>query len=136
MVGELGTGKLFSTKLQFWGGGDVRRDNLLMIVRMDGVEAGNEVSTASISGSMRHAGSTRWTCNRPDEVLQDIPDFNPWSDQIAWAITFFETFFTNVATESPDVRKQTLRRPVQEAYERKYTPGSVDPRQRVAQYET
>jgi len=54
----------------------------------------------------------------PPAVLQQVPDLDPWSEQITWVLTFFETFFTHVANNPLDERKQTLRRAVREAYER------------------
>ena len=44
--------------------------------------------------------------------------WNPWSEQISWVLTFCDTFFTHVANNPLGERKQTLRRAVQEAYER------------------
>lgn len=35
---------------------------------------------------------------RPEDVLDDVPDLNPWAEQLSSVRTFCETFFTNVAT--------------------------------------
>jgi len=55
----------------------------------------------------------------PEHVLRSVPDLDPWAEQISWVLTFFETFFTHVATHPLEERKQTLRRAVQVAYERR-----------------
>jgi hypothetical protein len=54
----------------------------------------------------------------PPEVLADAPDLDPWAAQIGWVLGFFETFFAAVADNPLGERTQTLRRAVQEAYER------------------
>ncbi|MDY7083182.1 MAG: transfer complex protein, partial [Halobacteria archaeon] len=55
----------------------------------------------------------------PDHVLDAVDDLDPWSEQITWVMTFFETFFSEVANHPLGERSQTLRRAVQESYKRK-----------------
>lgn len=54
----------------------------------------------------------------PADVLASVPDLGPWAEQISWVMAFFETFFTHVANNPLEDRKQTLRRAVQESYQR------------------
>lgn len=54
----------------------------------------------------------------PEEVLASVPDLDPWGEQISWVVAFFETFFALVATNPLADRTQTLRRAVQESYQR------------------
>jgi hypothetical protein len=120
VIGKLGAGKSFSTKLHL-----VRRtlyDPETMLVLLDplgGFAGLHEV----LGGERITVGGTRGVNPlelraTPAEVRADVPDLDPWSEQITWALTFFETFFTQVATDELGRRKQTLRRAIQEAYER------------------
>ncbi|WP_135303744.1 VirB4 family type IV secretion system protein [Haloarcula amylovorans] len=120
VIGKLGAGKSFSTKLQL-----VRRamyDEDTMLVMLDPLEGFATVNEA-LGGERVTVGGSRGfnpleLQPTPREVLDAVPDIDPWSEQIAWVLTFFETFFTHVASSPLDDRKQTLRRAVQEAYER------------------
>jgi type IV secretory pathway VirB4 component len=55
----------------------------------------------------------------PREVIESVPDLDPWAEQINWVMTFFGTFFEQVAANPLGDRTQTLRRAVQEAYNRR-----------------
>ncbi|MDG5778327.1 transfer complex protein [Haloarculaceae archaeon H-GB1-1] len=120
VIGKLGAGKSFSTKLQL-----VRRamfDQDTMLVMLDPLEGFAGVNDA-LDGERVTIGGTRGfnpleLKATPRHVLDDVPDLDPWSEQIAWVLTFFDTFFAHVANNPLDDRKQTLRRAVQEAYAR------------------
>ena len=120
VIGQLGAGKSFSTKLQL-----LRRamyDPDTIIIMLDPLEGFAGVNEA-LGGERITVGGTRGfnpleLKPTPLDVLANAPDVDPWSEQIAWVLTFFETFFTHVATNPLAGRKQTLRRAVQEAYER------------------
>ena len=120
VIGQLGAGKSFSTKLQL-----LRRamyDQNTVIIMLDPLEGFAGVNDA-LGGERITVGGTRGfnpleIRATPDDVLQDVPDLDPWSEQISWVLTFFETFFEHVAANSLEERKQTLRRVIQEAYER------------------
>ncbi|WP_436926217.1 VirB4 family type IV secretion system protein [Halosimplex amylolyticum] len=120
VIGQLGAGKSFSTKLQL-----LRRamyDQDTVIIMLDPLEGFAGVNEA-LGGERITVGGTQGINPlelkaTPPEVLANAPDIDPWSEQISWVLTFFETFFTHVATNPLGGRKQTLRRAVQEAYER------------------
>ncbi|MDS0260522.1 transfer complex protein [Haloarcula sp. S1CR25-12] len=120
VIGKLGAGKSFSTKLQL-----VRRamyDEDSMIVMLDPLEGFDGVNEA-LGGERVTVGGSRGfnpleLQPTPTDILESVPDIDPWSEQISWVLTFFETFFENVASSPLKDRKQTLRRAVQEAYER------------------
>jgi len=118
VIGKLGAGKSFSTKLQL-----VRRamyDEETLIIMLDplaGFAGVNEI----LGGERVTVGGTRGfnpleLQPTPSEILTAVPDLDPWGEQIAWVMTFFETFFTHVAANPLGEQKQTLRRAVQEAY--------------------
>jgi hypothetical protein len=120
VIGQIGAGKSFSTKLQL-----LRRamyDPETMIVMLDPLEGFAGVNEA-LGGERITVGGTRGfnpldLQPTPEEVLVSVPDLDPWAEQISRVLTFFETFFTHVANNPLDERKQTLRRAIQEAYER------------------
>ncbi|MFC7076810.1 VirB4 family type IV secretion system protein [Haloarcula halophila] len=120
VIGKLGAGKSFSTKLQL-----VRRamyDADTMLVMLDPLEGFASVNDA-LGGERITVGGSRGVNPlelkaTPQHVLDSVPDMDPWAEQIAWVLTFFETFFKTVASSPLEARKQTLRRAVQEAYER------------------
>ncbi|WP_256393038.1 VirB4 family type IV secretion system protein [Natronoarchaeum rubrum] len=135
VIGKLGAGKSFSTKLQL-----VRRamyDPDTVIVMLDPLAGFAGVNDA-LGGERVTVGGTRGfnpldIQATPKHVLQSVSDLDPWAEQISWVLTFFETFFTHVATNPLDERKQTLRRAVQVSYERQgitrdpATHGKVSP---------
>ena len=51
-------------------------------------------------------------------MFEDVPDLDPWGEQIANVMAFFELFFEQVANNPLGERTQTLRRCVQAAYQR------------------
>ena len=120
VIGKLGAGKSFSTKLQL-----VRRamyDRDTCIIMLDPLEGFAGVNDA-LGGERVTVGGTRGfnpleLQATPTDVLESTPDLDPWSEQIDWVLTFFETFFEHVANNPLADRKQTLRRAVQVAYER------------------
>ncbi|WP_256301994.1 VirB4 family type IV secretion system protein [Haloarchaeobius salinus] len=119
VIGKLGAGKSFSTKLQL-----LRRamyDPDTIIVMLDPLEGFAGVSDA-LGGERVTVGGTRGfnpleIRETPSEVLESTPDIDPWGEQVAWVLTFFKTFFTHVASNPLGDRTQTLRRAVQETYE-------------------
>ncbi|WP_440992297.1 VirB4 family type IV secretion system protein [Haloarchaeobius baliensis] len=119
VIGKLGAGKSFSTKLQL-----LRRamyDPDTIIVMLDPLEGFAGVNDA-LGGERVTVGGTRGfnpleIRATPSEVLDSTPDIDPWGEQIAWVLTFFKTFFTHVASNPLGDRTQTLRRAVQETYE-------------------
>jgi len=121
VIGKLGAGKSFSTKLQL-----VRRamyDPDTVIVMLDPLAGFAGVNDA-LGGERVTVGGTQGfnpldLQATPDHVLRSVPDLDPWAEQISWVLSFFETFFTHVATHPLGERKQTLRRAVQVAYERR-----------------
>jgi hypothetical protein len=120
IIGQLGAGKSFSTKLQL-----LRRamyDQDTQIVMLDPLEGFSGVNDA-LGGERVTVGGTRGfnpldLQPTPADVLANAPDLDPWAEQISWVLTFFETFFANVANNPLGDRKQTLRRAIQIAYER------------------
>ncbi|RMB08336.1 VirB4 family type IV secretion system protein [Haloplanus aerogenes] len=118
VIGKLGTGKSFSTKLQLLRRAMYDADTSLVMLDPLGSFAG---VNAALDGERITVGGTRGfnpldLQPTPASVLANVPDLDPWSQQIAWVLTFFESFFTSVATNPLGERKQTLRRAVQEAY--------------------
>jgi len=119
VIGKLGAGKSFSTKLQL-----LRRamyDSETIIVMLDPLEGFAGVNQA-LGGERVTVGGTRGfnpleLRATPASVLASAPDLDPWGEQIAWVLTFFETFFAHVAANPLGDRTQTLRRAVQETYE-------------------
>lgn len=120
VIGQLGAGKSFSTKLQL-----LRRamyDPDTLIVMLDPMEGFASVNDA-LGGERITVGGRRGfnpleLQATPQHVLDRVPDLDPWAEQISWVLTFCDTFFTHVANNPLEDRKQTLRRAVQEAYER------------------
>ncbi|EMA12533.1 VirB4 family type IV secretion system protein [Haloarcula marismortui] len=119
VIGKLGAGKSFSTKLQL-----LRRamhDQDTVLVMLDPLEGFASLNDA-LGGERVTVGGSR-SFNpleiqpTPTAVLDTVPDLDPWAEQIAWVLTFFETFFEQVAGNPLGDRKQTLRRCVQETYE-------------------
>ncbi|MFC6863072.1 VirB4 family type IV secretion system protein [Halomicroarcula sp. GCM10025817] len=119
VIGKLGAGKSFSTKLQL-----VRRamyDPDTVIIMLDPLRGFAGVNEA-LGGERVTVGGTRGfnpleLKATPSDVLASVPDLDPWAEQISWVMSFFETFFGHVANNPLAGRKQTLRRAVQEAYE-------------------
>ncbi|MFC7195107.1 VirB4 family type IV secretion system protein [Halosimplex aquaticum] len=120
VIGQLGAGKSFSTKLQLLRRAMYDRDTvIIMLDPLEGFAGVNE----ALGGERITVGGTRGfnpleIKATPEEVLREVPDLDPWSEQISWMLTFFETFFAHVASNPLEERKQTLRRAIQEAYER------------------
>ena len=119
VIGKLGAGKSFSTKLQL-----LRRamhDQETVLVMLDPLEGFASLNEALGGERVTVGGSRSFNPleiqSTPTSVLDTIPDLDPWAEQIAWVLTFFETFFEHVAGNPLDDRKQTLRRCVQETYE-------------------
>jgi len=120
VIGQLGAGKSFSTKLQLLRRAMYDQDTILIMLDPLGGFAG--VNDA-LGGERVTVGGTRGLNPlelraTPDDVLQNVPDLDPWAEQLSWVLTFFETFFEHVAANPLADRKQTLRRAIQEAYER------------------
>jgi hypothetical protein len=119
-IGKLGAGKSFGTKLQLVRRAMYDRDTILIM--LDPLEGFAGVNQA-LGGERVTVGGTRGfnpleIKPTPPALLERVPDLDPWSEQITWVLTFFETFFTHVANSPLGDRKQTLRRAVQETYER------------------
>jgi hypothetical protein len=120
VIGQLGAGKSFASKLQL-----VRRamfDEETMIVMLDPL-AGFAGLNDALDGERITVGGTRGLNPlelrpTPPDVLDDAPDLDPWATQVGWVLAFFETFFASVADNPLGERTQTLRRAVQEAYAR------------------
>lgn len=120
VIGKLGAGKSFSTKLQL-----LRRamfDSDTVIVMLDPL-AGFAGINAALGGERVTVGGTRGfnpldLQPTPANVLSAVPDLDPWAEQIGWVMAFFGTFFEHVADHPLADRKQTLRRAVQAAYQR------------------
>jgi hypothetical protein len=119
VIGQLGAGKSFSTKLQL-----VRRamhDSQTVLVMLDPLEGFASVNQA-LGGERITVGGRRGfnpleLSPTPEDVLESVPDLDPWAEQVAWVLGFFETFFEAVALNPLEGRTQTLRRAVQETYE-------------------
>jgi hypothetical protein len=120
VIGKLGAGKSFSTKLHL-----IRRamyDPDTLIVMLDPL-AGFAGVNDILGGERVTVGGTRGfnpldLKSVPVDILEQAPDLDPWAEQISWVMTFFETFFSEVADSRLGSRTQTLRRAVQEAYAR------------------
>ncbi|QSG05130.1 Type IV secretory pathway, VirB4 component [Halapricum desulfuricans] len=119
-IGQLGAGKSFATKLHL-----LRRamfDPETIVVMLDPME-GFATLTEVLDGERVTVGGTRGLNPldirpTPQSVLDRVRDLDPWAEQISWVVTFFETFFQHVANNPLEDRKQTLRRAIQETYER------------------
>jgi hypothetical protein len=120
VIGKLGAGKSFATKLHLLRRTMYDADTLMVLLDPLGGFAGiHEI----LGGERITVGGTRGLNPlelraTPADVRQDVPDLDPWAEQITWALSFFETFFDHVATNPLGDRRQTLRRAIQEAYER------------------
>lgn len=120
VIGTLGAGKSFSTKLQL-----LRRamyDDETVLIMLDPLEGFAGVNDA-LGGERITVGGTRGLNPldiqpTPSEILATTPDLDPWAEQVSWVVAFFETFFTNVATNPLGSRTQTLRRAIQATYDR------------------
>ncbi|GGL34194.1 transferase [Halarchaeum grantii] len=118
VIGKLGTGKSFSTKLHLVRHAMYDPDTIL--VMLDPLEGFASVNDA-LGGERVVVGGTRGLNPleiraTPPEVLDAVPTLDPWSDQITRVLAFFETFFEHVAGNPLGDRTQTLRRAIQEAY--------------------
>ena len=117
-IGQLGAGKSFATKLQLARRAMFDRDTMLVMLDPLGGFAG----VADALGADRLTIGGRQSLNplelraTPQAVLDKAPDLDPWSEQIAWVIDFFATFFDTVADNPLGERTQTLRLAVQQAY--------------------
>lgn len=121
VIGKLGAGKSFASKLQL-----VRRamfDQDSIIVMLDPLQGFAGVND-TLDGEQITVGGTRGLNPLeirapPEETLASTDDLDPWAAQITKVMGFFETFFSAIANNPLDDRSQTLRRAVQEAYDRK-----------------
>jgi len=121
VIGRLGAGKSFATKLRL-----VRRamfDEDTVVIMLDPMRGFAGVNEA-LDGERITVGGRRGLNPleikpTPDHVLQEVDDIDPWGEQINWVMTFFATFFEHVADHPLGERNQTLRRAVQEAYEKR-----------------
>ncbi|WP_136689206.1 VirB4 family type IV secretion system protein [Halorhabdus amylolytica] len=121
VIGRLGAGKSFATKLRL-----VRRamfDEDTVIIMLDPMQGFAGVNEA-LDGERITVGGRRGLNPleikpTPEHVLQKVDDIDPWGEQITWVMTFFATFFEHVADHPLGERNQTLRRAVQEAYEKR-----------------
>ena len=121
VIGRLGAGKSFATKLRL-----VRRamfDEDTVVIMLDPMRGFAGVNEA-LDGERVTVGGRRGLNPleikpTPDHVLQEVDDLDPWGEQINWVMTFFATFFEHVADHPLGERNQTLRRAVQEAYEKR-----------------
>ncbi len=120
VIGKLGAGKSFSTKLHL-----LRRamyDEETLIVMLDPLDGFRELNDV-LGGERVTVGGTRAfnpleMTATPRAVFESVPDMDPWAEQLSWVMSFFETFFETVAGNPLGERTQTLRRAVQDAYER------------------
>ncbi|WP_313696134.1 VirB4 family type IV secretion system protein [Halorarum halobium] len=121
VIGRLGAGKSFATKLRL-----VRRamfDEDTVVIMLDPMRGFAGVNEA-LDGERITVGGRRGLNPleikpTPDHVLQEVDDIDPWGEQINWVMTFFATFFEHVADHPLGERNQTLRRAVQETYEKR-----------------
>lgn len=119
VIGMLGAGKSFSTKLQL-----VRRamyDPDTMLILVDPLEGGFGRVIDLLGGERLTVGGTRAVNPlelqpTPEEARRQIGDCDPWGEQLTWVTTFFEMFFEQIANNPLEERTQTLRRAIQEAY--------------------
>jgi hypothetical protein len=117
-IGQLGAGKSFATKLQLARRAMFDRDAMLVMLDPLGGFAG----VADALGADRLTVGGRQQINplelraTPQSVLDEVPDLDPWSEQISWVMDFFATFFETVADNPLSERTQTLRGAVQQAY--------------------
>jgi len=120
-IGKLGAGKSFATKLQVLR--RVMYDEETVVVMLDPLEGFAGIADA-LGGEHITVGGTRGLNPleikpTPPDVLARTTDIDPWAEQITWVLSFFDSFFSNAATNPLADRKQTLRRAVQEAYEQR-----------------
>lgn len=120
-IGQLGAGKSFATKLQVVRRAMFDRDTTVVLLDPLGGFAG---AAEALGGERVTVGGRRGVNPlelraTPAAVLEDAPDLDPWAEQIAWVMDFFATFFESVAANPLGDRTQTLRRAVQQAYDRR-----------------
>ena len=121
VIGRLGAGKSFAAKLRL-----VRRamfDEDTIIVMLDPMQGFAGVNEA-LDGERITVGGRRGLNPleirpTPQYILDEVDDIDPWGEQVNWVMTFFATFFEHVADHPLGERNQTLRRAVQEAYEKR-----------------
>jgi type IV secretory pathway VirB4 component len=118
VIGRLGAGKSFATKLRL-----LRRamfDGETVIIMLDPMRGFTSVAEAlnaeRVTVGGRQGLNPLELKQTPEDVLSAADDIDPWGEQISWVMTFFATFFDQVADHSLGERSQTLRRAVQEAY--------------------
>ncbi|WP_159903759.1 VirB4 family type IV secretion system protein [Salinirussus salinus] len=118
VIGRLGAGKSFATKLRL-----LRRamfDGETVIIMLDPMRGFTSVAEAlnaeCVTVGGRQGLNPLELKQTPEDVLSAADDIDPWGEQISWVMTFFATFFDQVADHSLGERSQTLRRAVQEAY--------------------
>ncbi|WP_211225991.1 VirB4 family type IV secretion system protein [Haloplanus natans] len=120
VIGKLGAGKSFSTKLHLVRRAMYDADTMTVLLDPLGGFAGlHDV----LGGDRITVGGTRGLNPLelravPEAIRREQSDLDPWAEQITWALSFFETFFDHVAANPLGKRKQTLRRAIQEAYTR------------------
>ena len=121
VVGRLGAGKSFATKLRLVRRAMFDEDTvIIMLDPMRGFDGVNEaLDSERITVGGRRGMNPLEIKPTPEHVLQQVDDIDPWGEQITWVMTFFATFFEHVADHPLGERNQTLRRAVQEAYQKR-----------------
>jgi len=121
VIGRLGAGKSFATKLRLVRRAMFDEDTvIIMLDPMRGFAGVNEALDGErITVGGRQGLNPLEIKPTPDHVLDSVDDLDPWGEQINWVMTFFATFFEHVADHPLGERNQTLRRAVQEAYEKR-----------------
>jgi len=128
VIGQLGAGKSFSTKLQL-----VRRamyDPDTILVMLDPLEG-----FASVNDAL---GGERITVGAPVDSTHSKPRLHPghhrgsprprpWAEQVAWVLGFFETFFQEVAMNPWGVEPKPCDEPFRKPTRLLASPGTPVP---------
>lgn len=126
-IGDIGSGKSFSTKLNLLRTYASRDDvEIFIIDPLRGFESINEVlggTAITVGGSL---GLNPLEIEEtPDEVIERQPDINPYSTQLDKVMDFFEMFFAKQGLQLGESRN-ILQQAVEEAYSRKGITQDLD----------
>lgn len=126
-IGDIGSGKSFSTKLNLLRTYASRDDvEIFIIDPLRGFESVNEVlggTPITVGGSL---GINPLDIEEtPEEVVERQPDINPYSTQLDKVMDFFEMFFAKQGLQLGESRN-ILQQAVEEAYNRKGITQDID----------
>jgi len=126
-IGDIGSGKSFSTKLNLLRTYTARDDvEIFIIDPLRGFESINEVlggTPITVGGSL--GINPLELSETPKELVENQPDIDPYSTQLKKVLDFFEMFFAKQGLDLGESRA-VLQEAVEEAYERKGITQDID----------